>query len=348
MTETTSHRILIDEQWSLIDLYEFPHAYTHVYGFIHSLTQTDPNAEESVARIYRRYPWRGGYSAVNFYGELYSAMGEGRQPLVKSIQYASPGFIEITAVAAAVVSQLEKIVKAVANSIDYADRVYDRIHKRAMKRKLLSLDVKRREREFEQEEIEFMVNSSKELSGILQFEDLERLKSRTQDDLATLKILLSFYRRTRELSGFHLSGKVRFGGGEPRQIENAEGFRHFSVGRRYSRKEISAQLGGSEINFLPTLNGRVVCGCFTLDHNPEAPHVIIPGTGKTIEYEAETLCSQQNAIPVFIKHRPNEWEYKGDYRVARFSTDPADIAAHHKGSVTPLNEITRVIFLQRA
>lgn len=40
-------------------------------------------------------------------------------------------------------------------------------------------------------------------------------------------------------------------------------------------------------------------------------------------------------------------KYVGNYIVVRHSTDPAEIAAHHKGSITPLNEITRVIFLQR-
>jgi hypothetical protein len=64
------------------------------------------------------------------------------------------------------------------------------------KRKLLALDVKRREREFKREEIEFIVASSKERSKLLEFEDLERLEARTQDHLGALKILLSFYRRT--------------------------------------------------------------------------------------------------------------------------------------------------------
>jgi hypothetical protein len=53
-------------------------------------------------------------------------------------------------------------------------------------------------------------------------------------------------------------------------------------------------------------------------------------------------------VPIFIKRRVNEWEYVGDYKAVRFSTDPVEIAAHHKGSITPLNEVTRVIFLQRS
>jgi hypothetical protein len=122
----------------------------------------------------------------------------------------------------------------------------------------------------------------------------------------------------------------------------------FAIGKRYSRKEISAVLGGSEVEYLPTQNKRVVCGCFTLEHNPEAPDIVIPGTGTVREREAKMFCEQDYPVPVFIKRRVNEWEYVGDYKAIRFSTAPADIAAHHKGSVTALSEITRVIFLKRA
>ena len=122
----------------------------------------------------------------------------------------------------------------------------------------------------------------------------------------------------------------------------------FANGQLYSRKEISAALGGSEIEFLPTVNKLVVCGCFTLDHNPEAPAIVIPGTGRIIQREANQFCNQDYPIPIFIKRRVNEWEYVGDYKAVRHSTDAAEITAHHRGSITPLDKVTRVIFLKRA
>jgi hypothetical protein len=122
----------------------------------------------------------------------------------------------------------------------------------------------------------------------------------------------------------------------------------FEVGNMYSRKQISAALGGSEVEYLPTESGRVVCGCLTMKHNPEAPDIIIPGTGSIIESEGRLFCEQHWPVPLFIKHRPGEWEYVGDYKVDRFSTDREEIGAHHKGSITPLNQVTSVIFLKRA
>lgn len=135
-------------------------------------------------------------------------------------------------------------------------------------------------------------------------------------------------------------GELKF----PKSNEKSQ----FVVGKKYTRKEISEVLGGSEIEYLPSHNGHVVCGCFTIEHNPEAPNIIIPGSGKVIEREAEKFCQQKHPVPIFIKHRVNEWEYVGDYVVSDYSTDPNDIASHHNGSITPIDEVTRVIFLKRA
>jgi hypothetical protein len=121
----------------------------------------------------------------------------------------------------------------------------------------------------------------------------------------------------------------------------------FVLGRKYSREEISGVLGGSEIDFLPTEKKQVVCGCFTLDHNPEAPAVVIPGTGIVIQRTAKIFCEQEHPVPVFIKRKPKEWEYVGHFKAESFSTDRNEIAAHHKGSITPLEKVTRVIFLKR-
>ena len=122
----------------------------------------------------------------------------------------------------------------------------------------------------------------------------------------------------------------------------------FVLGRKYSREEISEILGGSDRDYLPTDKKRVVCGCFTLDHNPEAPAVVIPGTGKVIERTAKMFCEQEHPVPVFIKRQPKEWEYVGHFKAEKFSTDRNEIAVHHKGSITPSEKITRVIFLKRA
>lgn len=98
------------------------------------------------------------------------------------------------------------------------------------------------------------------------------------------------------------------------------------VGHNYTREEIAQELGGSAIEFLPNVNGRVVCACLRTDLNPDAPQIILPGFGKQIQASAEALCKQHDPIPVFIKRRVNEWEYVGDFAVERYSQDAGEIA----------------------
>ena len=100
----------------------------------------------------------------------------------------------------------------------------------------------------------------------------------------------------------------------------------FVKGEQYTRSEIHEVLGGGLQTYLPTENGRVVCGAFRTDTNPNAPNVILPGFGPTIQKSAELFAAQSECVPVFLKRSINAWEYVGSYRVTRLSRDPQDIA----------------------
>src|SRR5438128_10886973 len=102
----------------------------------------------------------------------------------------------------------------------------------------------------------------------------------------------------------------------------------FKLGDSYTRDEIHEQLGGSKEAYLPTKNGRVVCGAFKREANPQAPLVILPGKGTQIRTSAELFARQNTAIPVFLKKASNAWVYVGDFRVTRLSKDPKEIAEH--------------------
>ena len=55
-------------------------------------------------------------------------------------------------------------------------------------------------------------------------------------------------------------------------------------------------------------------------------------------------CALQ-PIPVFIKKRPNEWVYVGEYRCVDMSEDPTDIEPH--AMKTGRDDITMVLRLER-
>lgn len=120
----------------------------------------------------------------------------------------------------------------------------------------------------------------------------------------------------------------------------------FTEGRDYTRDEIHAEIGGSTETYLPHRDGRILCACLDRDLNPDAPDIIIPGTGPMIEKTADMLRRQTGAIPVFIKRETGAWRYVGDFEVEPRRYTPADIEAQKKRSGR--TDITRVIWLRPA
>ncbi len=118
-----------------------------------------------------------------------------------------------------------------------------------------------------------------------------------------------------------------------------------TMGQRYTREEIHDLLGGGVQGYLPHKNGRVVAGCFGLKMNPEAPNVVLVGSGPQTMRWAKVLCKQEYPIPMFIKKQTNKWKYVGDYKVEDWTEDPADLAEY--GQRAGRTNITRVLFLTR-
>jgi hypothetical protein len=65
MADDDYYRISLDGNWSLNDLYEFPHSYAQNYAFIYCLdTNLDPRDRERINLALENYPWKGGYSPL--------------------------------------------------------------------------------------------------------------------------------------------------------------------------------------------------------------------------------------------------------------------------------------------
>jgi hypothetical protein len=100
---------------------------------------------------------------------------------------------------------------------------------------------------------------------------------------------------------------------------------NFVIGETYTRDEIHHALDGEKVTYLPQHDKRIVCGCFIPAHgkNPKAPDEVLVGTGPLVEKKAAMLCAQDEAIPVFLKRVPKQWEYRGEYRVEGYSKSPS-------------------------
>ena len=207
--EEGTYRIPIGERWSLEDLYVFPRAYEQVYYLMCSLLpQEDYFAVERIVRAYSAFPWQGGYSAVNFYNQLKYVLPKRDRPFVVSLQFGSPGWIDL-ALLVGVALSVERLIKAIAGSIGYANAVYHDIHTGLQKRKLLRLEAKRKDLELEREQMQYVEQSVQRMTRLLGFKNLDEINERTGSPLITLKILLSFYRRLRTLAEYQNRGKTR-------------------------------------------------------------------------------------------------------------------------------------------
>jgi hypothetical protein len=107
----------------------------------------------------------------------------------------------------------------------------------------------------------------------------------------------------------------------------------FQLNRTYSRAEISKKVGGGTQTYLPSVEGRIVAGCFTPDLNPRCPEEVIPGTGPLIVGAARRVAAARATIPVFIKRRSKAYEFIGYYTAVSFdeSAEEIDRAAKYSG-----------------
>lgn len=207
---SSTYRISIGGDWSLKNLYELPHNFGQVYAFHCAFLLTGViQVPEGSPDIFASFPWLGGYSAVNFYKHLGSQVPPRFRPKIKSIQYASPGWIDLNLWVPAAVA-IGKVVGIFVTSALGLNTLYSAIYKGMQERELMQLDVKRKELELSREQLEFTIDAAQRLAKGLGFDRIDELHERTGHPLATLKMLLSYYRRVRTLAGYVTAGKASF------------------------------------------------------------------------------------------------------------------------------------------
>jgi len=208
------YRIQIDGEGTLEDWYVFPHTFNQVYSFLYSIRAVSelpeqPEEDNRLFITYTAHPWTGGYSAVNFYSYLQKLVPKQLRAGVRSVHYSSPGWFELTLLLGVAVS-IRKVVKAFCESGKELHSLYSEIYKGLQERKLLRMEVKSRELQLAKEHVDFMERSMESLSRTMAFDGLAELRKITNNRLAAIKILLSFYRRARTLAKYETQGKARF------------------------------------------------------------------------------------------------------------------------------------------
>lgn len=214
-TDPEAYRVLLDGRWRLEDLYEFPHAFSQCYAFIYCLdSELSPRDRERINDAFVGYPWRGGYSYVNIYTVLQNQVPAEERPTIKSISYASPGWLDIF-LNPDVAIQVAKSVGILAGSVAAAAKAYA-----ASMKFLAQVAVDRKRAQLQlmqltQAQHNAFMSMCEDMAKFLGFKNVKELHKHTGNPEVSLKLLAAHYRRTNQLVEFVKEGKVKL----PEQID---------------------------------------------------------------------------------------------------------------------------------
>ncbi len=213
----TKTKLLLNGRWNLEELSEATKDYIQLYGFAYSLLSDLPTARrEEIDYIYCKFPWRGGYSTVNFFNQLFHKIPPQLRPEVLRIQYASPGFIELSELLL-VACTVAGIVKAFCSAIDNAHGTYRRIQRESVALELAKINLKREQLDLTQRQLVFCESATKtlvDLFGLTESQDRLLDQKVTGNQIMKLKILLSVFRRLESLATKQSEGKITVTGKE--------------------------------------------------------------------------------------------------------------------------------------
>lgn len=206
--EREAYRVLLDGRWKLEDLYEFPHAFSQCYAFIYCLdSELLPRDRDRINDAFVGYPWRGGYSYVNIYIVLQNQVPVVHRPEIKSISYASPGWLDIF-LNADVAIQVAKSVGILAGSAVAAVKAYASSMKMLSQVAVDRKKAKLQEMQLTQAQHKTFMAMCEDMAKFLGFKNVKELHARTGNPEVSLKLLAAHYRRTSQLVEFVREGKV--------------------------------------------------------------------------------------------------------------------------------------------
>jgi hypothetical protein len=207
-SEVGSYRILMDGQWRLEDLYQFPHAFAQLYSFLYSFgSERRARNDERIDEALFTYPWRGGYSVVNLYTVLKYQVWPQDRPLIREIRYASPGWIDL-ALVPVVAFQAAWIIAKIAERAASVAQSYSKLQTEISKIRRHQQESRIRELKLAKEEYDAVLALSRQLADDMGFEQLEGLNERTGDVVVSAQMVCSLYRRGKALSHYLRDGKA--------------------------------------------------------------------------------------------------------------------------------------------
>ncbi len=106
--------------------------------------------------------------------------------------------------------------------------------------------------------------------------------------------------------------------------------------------QLAERLAGGD-SYIRTKNNVVKGLAITTRDNPQAPEIIVVGSGPRIIANAKLFLDSQTFVPVYVKQDVNKWEFFGDYKATSYRRDPETIEMYREHR--PAAEVDGILFL---
>lgn len=202
-------KVHIDGRWGIEDLRKFSDLVQDAYAFVFALTGAGTTStKRSMEALFKKYPWRGGFSSVNFFDDLYRLIPTAERAQVRSIQYASPGTIELK-MDESVARSIQVFVAALNEPDAPASKEYSDV--RSMLKLRGWLGKAKGDLELTHQDEAMLLTFVKRLAKAfgLEANANEIVTFANSDPLGAVKILLAYYRRLAGLADYVATGKAQ-------------------------------------------------------------------------------------------------------------------------------------------
>jgi hypothetical protein len=207
-----TQKYLIDGAWEPIDLSAFFGRVNDLYSFFLGIQKfisanTTAIQKRALVEAFTEHPMRGGSSYVNFYGDLKGLLGFDERLAMGSIVKQSPGFVDLEG-KSEILDKITGAFENYGNNFEELKKRYDHLHSYMSKAKLLKMEPEKFDKT--SPVAKYIKEHGQIFAGYLgiEYDTIDRLTG--HNALATVKILLSHWRRLDRYHLFFAEGRVQF------------------------------------------------------------------------------------------------------------------------------------------
>ncbi len=113
LLEPTIYSLNLNGNWFLEDWSRAPKLFIQIYSLVYALKYLGKTSvNDSARRLFSQFPWKGNFSPMHFYNGLNSVIPSLHEPKIASINYNSPGTIELE-----LLSDVSEIASEIVNNM---------------------------------------------------------------------------------------------------------------------------------------------------------------------------------------------------------------------------------------